>query len=186
MQMFKFTCGPYTITVADSLPPKHYSYCQRANLVDTIEMEGALSALCYLSVAREQSWPFLIVAQRYSPGPQSGFHPGILLIPETGLLLLGAGERLLAYTLNGPGKLWEHHLTGGFWQWERSQDRIIMSSENELAVWDIYGQKRWEYFVEPPWKYTIEGDIVSVHIDGKQTALNCERGVVIEGTTIQN
>lgn len=61
-----------------------------------------------------------------------------------------------------------------------------MSSENELAVWDIYGQKRWEYFVEPPWKYTIEDDIVFVHIDGKQTALNCEHGVVIEGTTVQS
>jgi hypothetical protein len=186
VQMFKFTCGAYTISLADSLPPMYYSYCQRAQLVDTIELEGGFSALCYLSVARGRDWPFLIVAQRYSPGPQSGFYPGVLFIPETNALFLGAGARLLAYTLDDPARLWEHNLTGGFWQWERSQDRIIMSCENGLVVWDTHAQKRWAYFVEPPWHYTVEGDIIYVHIDGKQTALNCERGVVIESTAVQS
>ncbi|MGH2510226.1 MAG: hypothetical protein ACRDHZ_22855, partial [Ktedonobacteraceae bacterium] len=91
MQLFKFTCGPYTISLADSLPPMHYSYCQRAQLVETFELEGSFGPLCYLTVAHGHGWPFLIVAQRYSPGPQSGFYPGVLFAPETSLLLLGAG-----------------------------------------------------------------------------------------------
>jgi hypothetical protein len=186
VQLFKFTCGPYTISLADSLPPMYYSYCRHARLVDTFEMEGAFSALCYLAVARGHGWPFLIVAQRYSPGPQSGFYPGVLFIPETHLLLLGAGERLLAYTLDQPARLWVCELSGGFWQWERSQDRVVMSSENELAVWDINGRKRWDFAVEPPWHYAIEGDTIHVSMGDKQIALHCERGIVIESTAVQS
>ncbi|MEO7021276.1 MAG: hypothetical protein ABI234_14055 [Ktedonobacteraceae bacterium] len=186
MQLFKFTCGPYTISLADSLPPMHYSYCRRAQLVETFELEGSSSPLCYLTVARGHGWPFLIVAQRYSPGPQSGFYPGVLFAPETSLLLLGAGERLLAYTLDSPTKLWEYHLSSGFSQWERSQDCIIMSSEHELAVWNIHGQKHWDFAVSPPWQYAIQGDTIHVYMGNTQTALHCERGMVIEGTAVQS
>lgn len=186
MQQFKFTCGAYTMSLADSLPPMYYSYCQCAQLVDTFEIEGSYSSLCYLSVARGHGWPFLIVAQRYSPGTQSGFYPGILFLPETNLLLLGAGERLLAYVLDEPGRLWEYELPGGFWQWERSQDRVIMSSENELAVWDIYGQKRWNFMLEPPWQYALEDDMIYVYMGDRQTTLHCEHGIVIESTAVQN
>lgn len=186
MQLFQFTCGPYTISAADSLPAMYYSYCQRAQLVDTFELEGSTSALCYLAVTRGHGWPFLIVAQRYRPGPQSGFYPGVLFVPETNLLLLGAGERLLAYRLDEPRRLWKGEMSGGFVQWERSQDSIVMSSENRLAIWDLHGQKRWDYRVEPPWQYAIQGDTIHVYTGDKQTALHCERGVVIEGTTVQS
>lgn len=185
MQLFRFTSGPYTISVADSLPPMYYSYCQSAQLVDAFELEGVHQPLCYLSVTRGHGWPFLIVAQRYSPGPQSGFYPGVLFVPETHLLLLGAGERLLAYALDEPVRLWECLLPGGFWQWERSLESIIMSSENRLAIWDIHGQKRWDYHVEPPWQYALDGDTIHVYMGDKQTALHCERGIVIESTAIK-
>ncbi len=185
MQLFQFTCGPYTISLADSLPPMHYSYSRRAQLAEAFELEGSSSPLCYLTVARGHGWPFLIVAQRYSPSHQSGFYPGVLFVPETNLLLLGAGSRLLAYTLDQPARLWEYHLSGGFCQWERLQDCIVMSSENELAVWDIHGQKRWEHSVSPPWQYAIQGDTIHVYMGDRQTALHCERGVVIEGTAVQ-
>lgn len=186
MQQFRFTCASYTISLADSLPPKYYSYCQRAQLVDTFELEGAYSSLCYLAVARGHDWPFLIVAQRYSPGASSGFYPGVLFIPETDLLLLGAGERLLAYRLTEPQRLWEAHLPGGFWQWERSQDHIILSSENELAIWDIHGQKRWGFPLDPPWHYTLEHDTIHVYMGDKQTALHSECGIVIDSTAVQS
>jgi hypothetical protein len=184
--MFRFSCGAYTISLADSLPPKYYSYCQHARLVDTIELEGAFGSLCYLAVARGFEYPTLIVAQRYSPGPQSGFYPGVLYIPETDLLLLGAGERILAYTLDPARKLWQYNLVSGFQHWERWQDRIIMASENELAVFDIHGLKRWDFTVEPPWNYTLEGDTLHVYMNGKQTALHCERGIVIEGSMVES
>jgi hypothetical protein len=164
----------------------YYSNCRRAQLVDTFELEGAYSSLCYLAVARGHDWPFLIVAQRYSPGAQSGFYPGVIFLPESDLLLLGAGERLLAYRLTEPCLLWEYQLTGGFWQWERLQDCVIMSSENELAVWDISGQKRWDFALEPPWQYAIEDDTIHVYMGDKQTALHCERGIVIESVAVQS
>ena len=78
------------------------------------------------------------------------------------------------------------HLPGGFWQWERSQERVILSSENELAVWDIHGQKRWDFALEPPWQYTVEYDTIHVYMGYKQIALHCERGIVIEGTAMQS
>lgn len=186
MQQFRFTCGPYTISMADSLPPMYYSSCRRAQLVDTFELEGAFSSLCYLEVRRGHDWPFLIVAQRYSPGASSGFYPGALLIPETDILLLGAGERLLAYDLAGPQRLWEVHLTSGFWHWERSQDRVILCAENELAVWDIHGNKLWDFPLEPPWHYAIEHDTIHIFMGDRQTALHCEQGVVIESTAIES
>jgi hypothetical protein len=52
----------------------------------------------YLSVAvddGQENWP-LLVTQRYSPSG-SGFEPGVLLVPETGMLFIGAGTRLLGY-----------------------------------------------------------------------------------------
>jgi hypothetical protein len=186
VQLFKFTCGPYTISLGDDLPSLYYSYCQQAQLVETFEVEGSYSALCYLAVAHGHSWPFLIVAQRYSPGPQSGFHPGVLFVPETNLLFLGAGERLLAYTLARPARLWECGLTGGFWQWERAQESIILSSENKLATWDMHGHKQWDFVVEPPWQYALDGDTIHVALGDKQIALHCERGIVIESTAIRS
>lgn len=186
MQQFKFTCSSYTISMADSLPPTYYSSCRRAQLVDTFELEGAYSSLCYLTVARGHDRPFLIVAQRYSPGAQSGFYPGVIFIPETDLLLLGAGERLLAYRLDEPRRLWIEHLRGGFWQWERSQDHIILSSENELAIWDIHAQKRWDFALEPPWQYAVEHDTIHVYMEDRQIALHCERGMVVESTAMQS
>lgn len=186
MQLFRFTCGPYTVSLGDNLPPMYYSYCRSARFVDVFELEGSYSALCYLAVTRGHGWPFLVVAQRYSPGPQSGFYPGVLFVPETDLLFLGAGERLLAYSLAEPARLWECGLTGGFWQWERSQECIIMSSENKLEIWDIHGQKRWDFSVEPPWQYTLDGDTIQVSMGDKHIALHCERGVVIESTAIRS
>lgn len=185
MQFFKCTCGPYTVSLGDTLPPMYYSYCRHAQLVDTFELDGSFSALCYLAVARGRNWPFLIVAQRYSPGPQSGFYPGVLLVPETNLLFLGAGERVLAYTLAKPARLWEHGLTGGFCHWEQVQESVILSSENNLAIWDVQGHKRWDFSVEPPWQYTLDGDTIRVILGDKHIALHCERGVVIESTAIR-
>jgi hypothetical protein len=186
MQLFKYTCGPYTISMADSLPPTYYSSCQRAQMVDAFEIEGAYSALCYLAVAHGHDRPFLIVTQRYSPGPSSGFYPGVLLVPETDLLFVGAGERLLAYSLSTPARLWVADLPGGFLQWERTREHIILASENELAVWDLHGQKRWDFPVTPPWQYAVEEDTIHVYMGDKQVALHCVRGVVIESTATKS
>ena len=46
------------------------------------------------------------MAQRYTPAGY-GFNPGILVIAETNVAFVGAGERLLAYDLLAPKRLWE-------------------------------------------------------------------------------
>ena len=96
------------------------------------------------------AWPFLVVEQRYGPDV-AGFDPGLLLIPGTGLLLVGAGIRLLAYSLTGPHHLWEDRTNLGFWHWDRQEDTVLMAAELELAAWDLDARKLWTTFVELPW-----------------------------------
>jgi hypothetical protein len=64
-------------------------------------------------------WPALVVAQRFEPGPEAGFNPGLLLVPDSAVLFLGAGARLLAYDLRVPRRLWEDEADTGFWGWRR-------------------------------------------------------------------
>ena len=61
-----------------------------------------------------------------------------MIIPETSLLMIGAGERLLAYDLETPRRLWEDEAEAGFWGWERHGGLVLMSAELELAAWDIH------------------------------------------------
>ncbi|HET6252313.1 MAG TPA: hypothetical protein VFE47_31795 [Tepidisphaeraceae bacterium] len=53
----------------------------------------------------------MIVGQRFNPS--GGFNPGVLLVPETKILFVGAGERILAYQLDGPSRLWEDTAEAG-------------------------------------------------------------------------
>jgi hypothetical protein len=117
--------------------------------------------------ARPRAWPELVVSQRFSPGAEAGFHPGILLVPETKLLLVGAGGRLLAYDLSRFALLWEDVADTGFWGWCRHRDVIVMSAELELAAWDLAGKKLWSTFVEPPWNYSVEEMALKLDVMGR-------------------
>lgn len=144
--------------------------------MEEIDLKIAQGMICFLAVKKRFDWPFLVVAQRYSPGGHAGFYPGVLFVPETHLLFIGAGTRLLAYQLDPPEKLWEDEADTGFWNWERYGELVIMSAELELAVWDIHGQKRWSTFVEPPWNYEIDGDLIHLDVMGQRTSFPLNRG----------
>ena len=174
--MFRITVDRYTLSMSSSLPATYDEYRKRVKLVEIFDSGGQGEGYFYLSVAQGNDWPFLIVAQRYAPGPESGFHPGVLLVPETQLLFIGAGERLLAYRLGPPEKLWEQEVMIGFWGWQRYQQFVIMSAELELAVWNIHGEKLWSTFVEPPWSYTIERDTIHLDVMGKQSSFSLPFG----------
>jgi hypothetical protein len=122
------------------------------------------------------SWPFLCVAQHYAPGRWAGSHPGLLLVAETSILFIGAGERLLAYDLHGPVRLWEDRADTGFHEWQRHDDMVVMSAELELAAWDIRGVKRWSRFVEPPWEYQVEGGVVHLDVMGTISSFPLQAG----------
>ncbi len=108
--------------------------------------------------------------------PSGGFHPGALLVPETGLLFIGAGERLLAYRLDGPTRLWEEATDCGFWGWARHEDRVILSAELELAAWDVRGRKCWSMFVEPPWSYEVSAGMIELDVMGTRSRFPLDTG----------
>lgn len=51
------------------------------------------------------------------------------------MLFLGVGERILAYDLNGPTRLWEDTADTGLLGWARHGAFVVMSAELELAAW---------------------------------------------------
>lgn len=167
--MFRLTFGSYTVLISDHLPLQDTIYREHARLIEHRANNARRQQEDFLYLAVSQSdrqFPFLLVTQYYAPGPDAGFDPGILLLPETSLLFVGAGERLLAYRLDQPAKLWEDRADTGFWGWERYKDVLLMSAELELAVWNIRGEKLWSTFVEPPWDYHLNENTISIEVMG--------------------
>jgi hypothetical protein len=133
----------------------------------------------YLSVAvddGQENWP-LLVTQTYSPtGP--GFEPGVLLAPETGMVFIGAGTRLLGYrsTASEWHQIFVDEVEVGFWNWRRHDDIVLMSAELELAAWSLEGTKLWSRFVEPPWGYTVTGDQIHLDVMGAHSQFSTRTG----------
>ena len=152
---------------ADGMPSPEVlaEFEQRAALTERLGMEfrGA-DGFCAVR-RRGNEWPFLVVTQRYAPAGESGFHLGLVVVPETHRLFLGAGCRLLAYDLSAPARLWQAE-TKGYWSWGRYGGVVLMAGEQELAAWDIRGGKLWSRVVEPPWDYTVDGEVIRVDVKG--------------------
>ncbi len=176
--MLSFNIGNYIVNVAEAFPVLHEEYQNHAALADIVTNETEERSLLCLSVQRCFEWPFLYVTRRYD-GACGVFTPGVIIIPETSLLVIGAGEHLLAYKLNPLEKLWEDSTEFGFLHWERYADYIIMSGELELAVWDIHGVKLWTTFVEPPWEYTVHEGIVHLDMMGKKSSFSLQEGPIL-------
>ena len=130
--MFSIVVGEYSLVCHERrLPQLFEHYVRHALLVDEFDEEGDQGEKCVLAVRRGLGWPFLIVTQRCKlPGI---FNPSALLVPDTNLIFIGVGERLLAYELDGPKKLWEDRTECGLLGWARHGDHIVMSAELELA-----------------------------------------------------
>ena len=165
--MIQVTIADYIVHVGERMPEHDDPTCAHAALVERLDSErGTRDGFhgwhdLHVEVRRGSAWPFLCVVQHYQR--QGGWYPGVLLVPETALLIIGAGERLLAYDLRGPTRLWEDQADAGFHGWQRHEDLLVMSAELELAAWDLGGVKRWSTFVEPPWGYHVESG--TVHLD---------------------
>ena len=78
--------------------------------------------------------------------------------PETNVAFVGGGERLLAYDLLAPKRLWEDAAD--------CDDVVLMSAELELAAWDLKGIKLWSTFVEPPWEYEVKDSQIELDVMG--------------------
>lgn len=179
--MFSVSLGKYELYCqADGLPDMLSEYQKRATLAELFDLQepgGTSVGFCAVR-RRGDGWPFLVVVQRYSPAG-CGFHPGILLVPETDRLFLGAGQRLLGYDLRQPARLWEDGADTGFWFWSQYDGVVLMAAELELAAWDTLGRKLWTRFVEPPWEYRVDGQIVVLDVMGTISRIGVQDGSLV-------
>ena len=168
--MFQIAVHRYTLSCFSGGLPEYYEvYREKAKLVDEIDLTRDVSHLadvCFLAVQKGLDWPFLVVAQKYAPSGLGGSYPQALIIPETDMLFLGAGERVLTYRLAPLEKVGQESAEQGFHAFERYDQFVIMRAELEVAVWTIQGKKQWSQFVEPPWTYRVEGEAMSVDVMG--------------------
>jgi hypothetical protein len=174
--MFRVAVAGYSLLVhRGPLPQIHAEYRRRALLAEEFHVSGSDGEACLVAVGVAGDWPALVVAERFSPCA-GGFDPGVLLVPETRVLFIGAGTRLLAYDLESPRRLWEYAADFGFWSWDRHGDVVLMSAEPELAAWDTAGRKLWTTFVEPPWTYRVVADTVRLDVMGRETDFPLDHG----------
>jgi hypothetical protein len=181
--MFRFSDGEYTISVIiGEMPSIYYEMIEHAPFHDNLYVGSEDGTLLVVAIGRSSGkWPEIIVSQRFYPGPEEGFHPGTILIPENHLLLLGAGTRLLAYDLRNSRRLWEDVTKVGFWGWKRHDDVVLMSAELEIAAWDIQGKKLWSTFVEPPWDCRIQGNHIELDVMGMKSRFAIKTGPIGAG-----
>ena len=174
--MLEISSGDYRIHVAEEIPALHDTFLTHARRVESFDL-AAQEAFLFVAVSLPgDDWPSLVVQQRYGPGGSSGFTPGLLVAPETGLLLIGAGTRLLAYDLPRRVRIWEDATPCGFWGWRRHDEAIVMSAELEIAGLDLHGRRLWSRDVEPPWTYAVDGDRVLLDVMGETTMLSLATG----------
>lgn len=99
---------PYRVIVANDVP----------DIVDLYTKQARIDC--------RRWWSFNVIHRR-----GWGAYPGILIVPETHIAWIGAGERLLAYRLeSSPVRLWTDALPWG------------------------------SIRVEPPWEFIVEGEII--------------------------
>lgn len=167
------------------LPLSYDRYVGRARLAEEFDLKAPGGGLFFVAVEtfepaeHEEGKPLLTVAQRFSPYYESGFDPGVLIVPETSRLFIGAGERLLAYDLRSPARLWEDHADCGFSGWGRYGNFVWMAAEIEFAVWSIDGTKLWSTFVDPPWHSQFDDGGVTLHAFDQTRTLRIADGTPV-------
>jgi hypothetical protein len=171
--------GRFTIRVAIDPPQMLSHYLAHARVVDEFTTVDDRSSVgyCFVGVGVGE-WPQLVVTQRFAPAGH-GFAPGVLLVPETGGLFIGAVTRLLGYQIDRAGD-WQRVFVDeadlGFWGWRQHGEVVLMSAELELAAWTTSGEKLWTTFVEPPWSYDVVGHDVHLDVMGTRSAFNKHTG----------
>ena len=73
-------------------------------------------------------------------------------------------------------KLAHEEVEVGFWQWHLHGQFVLMSAELEFAVWSTSGKKLWSHFVEPPWHFTTNGELITLDVMGDQKIFNVQSG----------
>jgi hypothetical protein len=169
--------GDTVVFVARQLPSMWSTYCSHAEVVDEQSADDDDADLFVAGVCPpDGKWPSVLLALAYEPG-DGGFAPGLHVVPETGVMFVGAGTTLRAYRFWPTAeKLWEDAVEFGFFRWRRHGATILMSAELELAAWDITGTKLWSRYVEPPWDYTVDDQELTLDVMGAVTTFDMRTG----------
>ncbi|WP_208352514.1 hypothetical protein [Pseudaestuariivita rosea] len=168
----------WTLWIQDKeLPDLYPDYLKHARFIDQIDIHNPAGQFFFLAISNVEAasdWPSTVIVQKYQN--EWGATPGILIVPETNILFIGAGDRLLCYDIGKQKRLWEDSCDLCFWELHRSGPYVLMSAELEFGVWTIEGEKLWSTFVEPPWSYKVSGDIVALDVMGNTRLLNLSDG----------
>lgn len=172
---FRVAVGDYVLgCTCDGLPLLFEQFASHAALLEQFTVGSGTP--CCLTVSRAaEEWPFLVVAQGYHPAG-GGFGPAVLLVAATQRLFVGAGERILAYDLTAPRRLWIDSAESGLLGWAQHGEVILMSAELELAAWTTTGEKLWTTFVEPPWNMRVDGEQVRLAVMGSECTFALRTG----------
>lgn len=181
--MIQRQTGPIQVTVGDArllvdtrLPDVLASVEAKARFADRSWSEDDVDGTLFVAIAKGNgSWDF-VSTLRYGPAGY-GFVPGVLLVPETKTLFIGAGATLLCYSVGAePSRLWADETDMGFWSWRGFGGLVLMAAELELAAWTTHGEKLWSTFVEPPWTYEVAGGSVELDVMGTQCSFDIATG----------
>jgi hypothetical protein len=158
--------GGWGVITAPGFPTIMAEYRSHAGLYERFEGEPEDDGNLFVGVARPgEDWPSLVVTQRWGP-TGGGFTPGVLVVPESGRVFIGAGARILCYHDDAGAwrRQWlENVAYPGFWSWRQHGDVVVMAGELEMAAWTLDGGPLWIEAVEPPWSYEVAGG--TVHLD---------------------
>ncbi|GAA3998502.1 hypothetical protein GCM10022247_18370 [Allokutzneria multivorans] len=152
-----------------------------AALVEEV-VDPEADATVFLLAGRADAWPSLGLRVAYAPSV-GGFPFAVHVVPETGVLFVGAGRGVHAYQLDPPRPLWHDETDCGFWSWSQHGGVVLMSAELELAAWTAEGDKLWSTFVEPPWSFTVTDGVVSLEVMGELSAFPVLGGPSVTGVS---
>src|SRR5258706_171016 len=96
VQPIEVVVGEQRLSVASERPTSWDAYLAHAAFVET-EPEGELLGHLFITVHQEKAantFPECVIDLAYEPAA-SGLRWGAALVPETGVLFIGAGERLI-------------------------------------------------------------------------------------------
>lgn len=159
--MATITIGEYKLDYIDDSFLAIYG--NRAQLVDEVDLTLEEGSVFTLAVSITGENPRLALEQKFFP-VDYGAVPGLLLIPETAVLFIGAGRRLVAYNLAEPARLWLDEPDGTFWRWRQHGNVVVMSASHEVAAWNTQGRKLWSQLVEPLWNYEIIDNLIRINV----------------------
>jgi len=161
--------GGWGVITAPGIPTIMTEYRSHAGLYERFEGEPEDDGSLFVGVARPgEDWPSLVVTQGWGPTGGS-FTPGVLVVPESGRVFIGAGSRILCYRDDAGAwrRQWLESLAyPGFWGWRQQGDVVVMAGELDMVAWTLEGERLWAEAVEPPWSYETSDGTVRLDVLG--------------------